>query len=114
MVDKRYFSISEVAEMCSLKPHVLRYWEREFPTLSPTKRTGNRRYYKVADIEIIRKIRSLLYDRGFTIHGARDILASKASYSECISLNEKITSAPALSVIKSELVAALLLLNGKA
>ena len=68
---KRYFTIGEVSELCNVKPHVLRYWEQEFPQLKPVKRRGNRRYYQRGDVETIREIRSLLYDQGYTIGGAR-------------------------------------------
>tara|TARA_B110000967_G_scaffold189702_1_gene213636 strand:- start:443 stop:802 length:360 start_codon:yes stop_codon:yes gene_type:complete len=68
---KRYFTIGEVGELCAVKPHVLRYWEQEFPTLNPVKRRGNRRYYQREDVVLIRQIRSLLYEHGFTIGGAR-------------------------------------------
>lgn len=68
---KRYFTIGEVSELCAVKPHVLRYWEQEFPQLKPVKRRGNRRYYQRQDVLIIRQIRALLYDEGFTINGAR-------------------------------------------
>ncbi len=68
---KRYFTIGEVAELCQVKPHVLRYWEQEFPQLSPVKRRGNRRYYQREDVMVIREIRSLLYEQGYTIGGAR-------------------------------------------
>jgi DNA-binding transcriptional MerR regulator len=71
---KRYFTIGEVSELCAVKPHVLRYWEQEFPQLKPVKRRGNRRYYQRQDVLIIRQIRSLLYDEGFTIGGARQRL----------------------------------------
>lgn len=71
---KRYFTIGEASELCAVKPHVLRYWEQEFPQLSPVKRRGNRRYYQREDIELIRRIRTLLYDQGFTISGARQQL----------------------------------------
>ena len=71
---KRYFTIGEVSELCSVKPHVLRYWEQEFPQLKPVKRRGNRRYYQRHDVILIRQIRSLLYDQGFTIGGARQQL----------------------------------------
>jgi DNA-binding transcriptional MerR regulator len=71
---KRYFTIGEVSELCLVKPHVLRYWEQEFPQLKPVKRRGNRRYYQRQDVLIIRQIRSLLYDEGFTIGGARQRL----------------------------------------
>lgn len=73
---KRYFTIGEVSELCSVKPHVLRYWEQEFPQLSPVKRRGNRRYYQRQDVIIIRQIRALLYEHGFTIGGARQQLES--------------------------------------
>jgi DNA-binding transcriptional MerR regulator len=69
--DKRYFAIGEVAHLCGVKPHVLRYWEQEFPQIKPVKRRGNRRYYQYVDVLTIRKIRKLLYDEGFTIEGAR-------------------------------------------
>ena len=68
---KRYFTIGEVSDLCAVKPHVLRYWEQEFPQLKPVKRRGNRRYYQRQDVLIIRQIRSLLYEEGFTIGGAR-------------------------------------------
>ncbi|MFO1377453.1 MAG: MerR family transcriptional regulator [Steroidobacteraceae bacterium] len=71
---KRYFTIGEVSELCGVKPHVLRYWEQEFPQLKPVKRRGNRRYYQRQDVIVIRQIRSLLYDQGFTIGGARNKL----------------------------------------
>ena len=71
---KRYFTIGEVSELCSVKPHVLRYWEQEFPQLKPVKRRGNRRYYQRQDVVIIRQIRGLLYEQGFTISGARQQL----------------------------------------
>ncbi len=72
--DKRYFTIGEVSKLCALKPHVLRYWEQEFPQLTPNKRRGNRRYYQGKDIELIRAIRTLLYEQGFTISGAKQKL----------------------------------------
>jgi DNA-binding transcriptional MerR regulator len=72
---KRYFTIGEVSELCAVKPHVLRYWEQEFPQLKPVKRRGNRRYYQRHDVVLIRQIRSLLYVEGFTISGARNKLA---------------------------------------
>ncbi len=68
---KRYFTIGEVGELCALKPHVLRYWEAEFPQLKPVKRRGNRRYYQRQDVILIRHIKSLLYEQGYTIGGAR-------------------------------------------
>jgi DNA-binding transcriptional MerR regulator len=69
---KRYFTISEVGDLCGVKPHVLRYWEQEFTQLRPMKRSGNRRYYQHNEVLMIRRIRELLYDQGFTIHGARN------------------------------------------
>lgn len=74
--DKRYFTISEVSYLCAVKAYVLRYWEQEFPTLKPVKRRGNRRYYQQSDILLIREIRKLLYEEGFTIEGARVRLSS--------------------------------------
>lgn len=71
---KRYFSIGEASELCAVKPHVLRYWELEFPQIKPVKRRGNRRYYQRKDLDAIRTIRGLLYDRGFTVSGARQQL----------------------------------------
>lgn len=68
---KRYFTIGEVSELCGVKPHVLRYWEQEFTQLKPVKRRGNRRYYQHHEVLLIRRIRELLYERGFTISGAR-------------------------------------------
>ncbi|MHC4221740.1 MAG: MerR family transcriptional regulator [Planctomycetota bacterium] len=76
---KRYFTIGEVAELCDVKPHVLRYWEQEFPQLKPVKRRGNRRYYQRHDVLLIRQIRSLLYDEGFTIGGARQRLEGEGA-----------------------------------
>ena len=79
---KRYFTIGEVSELCAVKPHVLRYWEQEFPQLKPVKRRGNRRYYQRQDVLIIRQIRSLLYDEGFTIGGARQRLTGDDAKSD--------------------------------
>ena len=75
--DKRYFTIGEVSDLCRVKPHVLRYWEQEFPQLKPSKRRGNRRYYRQQDIHVVRDIRELLYQQGFTISGARAQLKEK-------------------------------------
>lgn len=75
---KRYFTIGEVSELCEVKPHVLRYWEQEFSQLKPVKRRGNRRYYQRQDVILIRQIRSLLYEQGFTIGGARQRMAGGA------------------------------------
>ncbi len=72
---KRYFTIGEVSDLCGVKPHVLRYWEQEFTQLKPVKRRGNRRYYQHHEVLLIRKIRELLYEQGFTISGARNRLS---------------------------------------
>ncbi|MDO8862303.1 MerR family transcriptional regulator [Haliea sp. E1-2-M8] len=74
---KRYFTIGEVSELCAVKPHVLRYWEQEFPQLKPVKRRGNRRYYQREDVLTIRQIRTLLYDQGYTIGGARQRMTTE-------------------------------------
>ena len=76
---KRYFTIGEVAELCGVKPHVLRYWEQEFSQLRPMKRTGNRRYYQHHEVLMIRRIRELLWEQGFTISGARNQLQEAAT-----------------------------------
>ncbi|NML60029.1 MerR family transcriptional regulator [Massilia sp. RP-1-19] len=76
---KRYFTIGEVSDLCGVKPHVLRYWEQEFTQLKPVKRRGNRRYYQHHEVLLIRRIRELLYEQGFTISGARNKLDSRAS-----------------------------------
>ena len=76
---KRYFTIGEVSELCAVKPHVLRYWEQEFPQLRPIKRRGNRRYYQRHEVELIREIRRLLYLDGYTIGGARNQLQKPAT-----------------------------------
>jgi DNA-binding transcriptional MerR regulator len=75
---KRYFTIGEVSELCGVKPYVLRYWEQEFTQLKPMKRRGNRRYYQHHEVLLVRRIRELLYDQGFTISGARNRLADAA------------------------------------
>jgi DNA-binding transcriptional MerR regulator len=75
---KRYFTIGEVSELCGVKPHVLRYWEQEFTQLKPVKRRGNRRYYQHHEVLLIRRIRELLYEQGFTISGARNRLDEQA------------------------------------
>jgi len=89
---KRYFSIGEVSDLCAVKPHVLRYWEQEFPQLNPAKRRGNRRYYQQHDVLMIREIRGLLYDQGFTIGGARQKLTSHSGNKS--SVNENKSSEP--------------------
>ena len=79
---KRYFTIGEVSELCGVKPHVLRYWEQEFTQLKPVKRRGNRRYYQHHEVLLIRRIRELLYEEGFTISGARNRLDNAAHGAE--------------------------------
>jgi DNA-binding transcriptional MerR regulator len=76
---KRYFTIGEVSDLCAVKPHVLRYWEQEFVQLKPVKRRGNRRYYQHHEVLLIRRIRDLLYEQGFTINGARHRLDSESA-----------------------------------
>ena len=88
---KRYFTIGEVSELCHVKPQVLRYWEQEFPMLNPVKRRGNRRYYQRQDVLLIRQIRSLLYDQGFTIGGARQRLGGEDAKEEATQVRQLIT-----------------------
>jgi len=99
---KRYFTIGEVGILCGVKPHVLRYWEQEFTQLKPVKRRGNRRYYQHQEVLLIRRIRELLYDQGFTISGARNRL----DHSEDISVLVKptdINSIADLSYVRREI-----------
>ena len=77
--DKRYFTIGEVSDLCGVKPHVLRYWEQEFTELNPVKRRGNRRYYQCHEVLIIRQIKSLLYEQGYTIGGANVLIMGNNS-----------------------------------
>ncbi|MFC5430766.1 MerR family transcriptional regulator [Paraburkholderia denitrificans] len=79
---KRYFTIGEVSELCGVKPHVLRYWEQEFTQLKPVKRRGNRRYYQHHEVLLIRRIRELLYEQGFTINGARNRLDAHSAVAD--------------------------------
>jgi DNA-binding transcriptional MerR regulator len=79
---KRYFTIGEVSELCGVKPHVLRYWEQEFTQLKPVKRRGNRRYYQHHEVLLVRRIRQLLYEEGFTISGARNRLEDAQSQAQ--------------------------------
>ncbi len=85
---KRYFTIGEVSELCGVKPHVLRYWEQEFTQLKPVKRRGNRRYYQRHDVILIRQIRNLLYDQGFTIGGARQQLTGEQAKEDSSQSNQ--------------------------
>ncbi len=93
---KRYFTIGEVGVLCGVKPHVLRYWEQEFAQLRPVKRRGNRRYYQHQEVLLIRRIRELLYEQGFTISGARNRLGQSAA--ELRSANTESDTAPQLPV----------------
>lgn len=93
---KRYFTIGEVSELCGVKPHVLRYWEQEFTQLKPVKRRGNRRYYQHHEVLLIRRIRELLYEEGFTISGARHRL-DEPSAKEAAVANEKQANASPVS-----------------
>ena len=83
---KRYFTIGEVSDLCAVKPHVLRYWEQEFAQLKPVKRRGNRRYYQHHEVLLIRRIRELLYDQGFTISGARNRLSDGGAATRDVAL----------------------------
>ncbi|WP_020560937.1 MerR family transcriptional regulator [Thiofilum flexile] len=97
--NKRYFTIGEVSHLCSVKAHVLRYWEQEFPTLKPMKRRGNRRYYQRSDVLMIRRIRALLYEQGYTISGARQqLLESAVPAQPLISIVEKLASIEVVKV----------------
>ena len=116
---KRYFTIGEVRELCAVKPHVLRYWEQEFVQLRPVKRRGNRRYYQHHEVLLIRKIRELLYEQGFTINGARNRLESESAAAP----QERVAAAkapvasnsvpvPLTSTLRKELEEILALLGG--
>ncbi|MCK9505053.1 MAG: MerR family transcriptional regulator [Porticoccaceae bacterium] len=103
---KRYFTIGEVSDLCDVKPHVLRYWEQEFPMLSPVKRRGNRRYYQRQDVLLIRQIRSLLYEQGFTIGGARQRLVGEDAKEEATQVRQLVAQTiveleEVLSVLKN-------------
>ena len=105
---KRYFTIGEVSELCGVKPHVLRYWEQEFTQLKPLKRRGNRRYYQHHEVLLIRRIRELLYEHGFTINGARNRLDEPTSASvKSLRLDRQLE----LSEVKSELKSILSMLS---
>lgn len=86
---KRYFTIGEVSDLCGVKPHVLRYWEQEFTQLKPVKRRGNRRYYQHHEVLLIRRIRELLYEQGFTISGARNRLDEQGNVENQLKTNKK-------------------------
>ena len=117
---KRYFTIGEVSELCGVKPHVLRYWEQEFTQLKPVKRRGNRRYYQHHEVLLIRRIRELLYEQGFTISGARNKLDSRAGEplgaDDGQADGEFIAAGPLLdhALLRAELIAILALLKPRA
>jgi DNA-binding transcriptional MerR regulator len=92
---KRYFTIGEVSDLCAVKPHVLRYWEQEFSQLKPVKRRGNRRYYQHHEVLLIRRIRDLLYEQGFTINGARNQLENEIPHNGLAQAASAATVAPA-------------------
>lgn len=118
---KRYFTIGEVSELCGVKPHVLRYWEQEFTQLKPVKRRGNRRYYQHHEVLLIRRIRELLYEQGFTISGARNRLdendtrhpASEAASVSQVPVNDdhRVPAGVDLSALRNEIRQVLDLLN---
>lgn len=95
---KRYFTIGEVSELCGVKPHVLRYWEQEFTQLKPVKRRGNRRYYQHHEVLLIRKIRELLYEQGFTISGARNRLEGAEEKTEQLTVANVEPITPSISI----------------
>ena len=120
---KRYFTIGEVSDLCAVKPHVLRYWEQEFTQLKPVKRRGNRRYYQHHEVLLIRRIRDLLYEQGFTINGARHRLesdeaepraAAKALTSSATVMPASLTLAPVPPILRQELEAIRQLLHPEA
>lgn len=104
---KRYFTIGEVSELCAVKPHVLRYWEQEFPQLKPLKRRGNRRYYQRHDVLVIRNIRNLLYEEGYTIGGARQQLSGDGEKEG----NAAVVNVNVIAEMRRELEEVLLILN---
>ena len=109
---KRYFTIGEVSELCGVKPHVLRYWEQEFSQLKPVKRRGNRRYYQHHEVLLVRRIRDLLYQQGFTISGARNRLDEHAPRQEGqkngdLSKSDPVRDLADMATIRAEIAAAL-------
>src|SRR5574339_370493 len=107
---KRYFTIGEVSELCGVKPHVLRYWEQEFTQLKPVKRRGNRRYYQHHEVLLIRRIRELLYEEGFTISGARNRLEHDAEAAPAVA-PAPAASAPDVRTLRTEIAAILKILG---
>lgn len=117
---KRYFTIGEVSELCGVKPHVLRYWEQEFTQLRPMKRRGNRRYYQHHEVLLVRRIRELLYEQGFTINGARNRLGDGVGHAragesgdDSVQVIEHTVEAEDLSAIRADLMAAIHVLQGE-
>jgi DNA-binding transcriptional MerR regulator len=102
---KRYFTIGEVSDLCGVKPHVLRYWEQEFTQLKPIKRRGNRRYYQHHEVLLIRRIRDLLYEQGFTISGARNRLEGGRDTRTRPNGHVSVSAAPAVLDVRAELLA---------
>jgi DNA-binding transcriptional MerR regulator len=100
---KRYFTIGEVSDLCGVKPYVLRYWEQEFSQLKPMKRRGNRRYYQHHEVLLIRRIRDLLYDQGFTISGARNQLSEGLSPASAQNFRDEAEAAQALDALESSM-----------
>ncbi len=114
---KRYFTIGEVSELCGVKPHVLRYWEQEFTQLKPVKRRGNRRYYQHHEVLLIRRIRELLYEQGFTISGARnrldETMRDRGGNNHPRTADVQVAPGPAdLTRIRQELTSVIDYLNG--
>lgn len=110
---KRYFTIGEVSELCAVKPHVLRYWEQEFTQLKPVKRRGNRRYYQHHEVLLIRRIRELLYEQGFTINGARNRLDEGRHHAAAAAVLEAEAAAAANSIERPALTVDLNTLRGE-
>lgn len=114
---KRYFTIGEVSELCGVKPHVLRYWEQEFTQLRPMKRRGNRRYYQHHEVLLVRRIRELLYEQGFTISGARNRLGEGAGHARgggidgVAAVVEHTVNAEDLAAIRDDLMGAIRVLQ---
>lgn len=108
---KRYFTIGEVADLCGVKPHVLRYWEQEFTQLKPVKRRGNRRYYQHHEVLLIRRIRELLYDQGFTISGARNKLSGIEVTEPEVEIRKQSLNMEEINVLRAELTDILSLLK---
>jgi DNA-binding transcriptional MerR regulator len=113
---KRYFTIGEVSDLCGVKPHVLRYWEQEFTQLKPVKRRGNRRYYQHHEVLLIRRIRELLYEQGFTISGARNKLGSRLAEHEAMPEEPEAPPEPQVDLValRNELVGIMQLLQPQA